>query len=312
MLKNVKRLRLLSLIITILFLVTAQAYGAGYANPHLLVSPADIEKNMGKWIVLDCRPTAAYNEGHIPGAIHLGDTCSRALRDITGPAGHIADMTEMKRQGEIEKILGRAGISPDKTVVVYGDEVDANTQSAGVGFFVLEYWGHKDVRFLNGGMNAWRGAGMKVETKPTKLPATKYKANPNPKILATTDEVIKIAKGEVKGVQLVDYRTPDEYSGKTPGRRVSALRGGHIPNTTVNINHVGLYDKETGKIKTAAELEKLHAKLDKTKRTIGYCRTGTRSSLAYFVQRLMGFKDPANYQDSWIYWSSREDLPIAR
>jgi len=303
MLKNVKRLRLLSLIITILLLVAAQAYSAEYANPKLLVTPADIEKNMGKWIVLDCRSKADYDAGHIPGAIHSGDTCSKGLRDIAAD-----EVTRQKKQEDIEKILGDAGISPDKTVVVYGDKKDSNVQSAGVGFYVMEYWGHKDARFLNGGIDSWTAEGKKLETAPTKLPATTYKANPNPKILATTDEVLKIAKGEVKGVQLVDCRTPDEYSGKTPGKAVK--KGGHIPNTTAHINHLDLYDKETGKVKTAEELEKLYAKLDKSKKTIGYCRTGTRSSFGYLVKKLMGFKAPVNYQDSWVVWGNREDLPI--
>lgn len=300
MLKNVKKLSFLSLIIAILLLVTAQAYSAEYANPKLLVSPADIEKNMGKWIVLDCRPKAAYDTGHIPGAIHLGDTCAKAMRDV------LPDVTRQKKAEDIEKILGDAGISNDKTVVVYADVKDIT--SAGVAFFVLEYWGHKDTRFLNGGIEAWTTEGKKLETAPTKLPAAKFKATAKPKILATTDEMLKIAQGKVKGVQVVDDRTPGEHAGTD----VRAKRGGHIPNTTLNVSHTELFDKATGKIKPMAELEKLYANLDKSKRTIGYCQTGTRSSLSYLVKRVMGFKDPANYQDSWIVWGNREDLPIAK
>lgn len=221
MLKNVKRLRLLSLIIIILLLVTAQAYGAGYANPKLLVTPADIEKNMGKWIVLDCRPKAGYDAGHIPSAIHLGDTCAKAMRDT------LPDVTKQKKAEDIEKILGDAGISNDKTVVVYADVKDIT--SAGSAFFVLEYWGHKDTRFLTGGIEAWTAEGKKLETAPAKLPAAKFKATANPKILATTNDMLKIAKGEVKGIQVVDDRTPGEHAGTD----VRTKRGGRIPNTTL-------------------------------------------------------------------------------
>lgn len=300
-----KMLRFLSLMVGILLVFTAQAYSAEYANLKLLVSPADIEKNMGKWIVLDCRSKADYDAGHILGAIHIGDTCSKGLRDIAADG-----VTRQKKQEDIEKVLGDAGISPDKTVVVYGDIKDPNVQSAGVGFFVLEYWGQKDVRFLNGGMDAWTAEGKKLETAPAKLPPAKFKAAPNPKILASTDDVLKIAKGEVKDVNLIDCRSTDEYLGKTPGKDVK--RGGRIPNTTVHVNHLDLYDKATGKIKSMAELDALYGKVDKSKRTIGYCRTGTRSSLGYLVKRVMGFKDPVNYQDSWIVWGNREDLPIEK
>jgi thiosulfate/3-mercaptopyruvate sulfurtransferase len=73
-----------------------------------------------------------------------------------------------------------------------------------------------------------------------------------------------------------------------------------------------MYDKATGMIKSMDELEKLYGKLDKNKRIIPHCQTGTRSTLTYLAFRLMGFKNPANYDDSWIIWGNREDAPIEK
>ena len=205
-----------------------------------------------------------------------------------------------------EKILGDAGITSDKTVVVYADV--KGITSASVGYWILELFGQKDVRFLNGGIEAWEAAGKKLDTVEKKLPSAKYNANLMKSSIATTDEVLKVAKGTVKNVQIVDSRTPGEYAGTD----VRAKRGGHIPTTVLNVSHVETFDSKTGMIKSTEELEKLFGKLDKNKRTIPYCHTGTRSTLLYLIFETMGFKDVANYDDSWIIWGNREDTPIEK
>ncbi len=292
-------------------LVGSSAFGSQYANPQLLVSPADIEQHAGQWVVLDCRDVKAvkdkktgetlhgYDDGHIPGAVNLGGDCSKVLRTKE-------DETVFKDTKKYEQILGNAGISNGNTVVVYGDI--PRITHATVGFWILEYLGQKDVRFLNGGINAWEAAGKKLETAETKLPPKHYRVHLVRSRIATTEEVLKIAKGEVKGPQIVDARTPAEYAGTD----VRAKRGGHIPHCALNVSHTELYDKATGKIKSMDDLEKLFGKLDKNKRIIPHCQTGTRSTLTYLAFRLMGFKDPANYDDSWIIWGNRNDTPIEK
>ena len=89
--------------------------------------------------------------------------------------------------------------------------------------------------------------------------------------------MLKIAKGEAKNSQLMDSRTPGEYAGTD----IRAKRGGRIPHCDLNVSHVETFDKKTGMIKSADELEKLFGKLDKNKRVIPYCQTGTRSTLTY-------------------------------
>lgn len=299
------------LLAVFILLIGSSAFSADYANPKLLVTPADVEKHAGTWIVLDCRDVKTtadkktgatlqgYSDGHVPGAVNLGGDCSKVLRTKE-------DDTVFKDTKKYEQILGNAGISTGNTVVVYGDI--PRITNATVGFWILEYLGQKDVRFLNGGIKAWEDAGKKLDTAETKLPPKHYKVHIVRSRIATTEEVLKIAKGAVKGTQIVDARTPAEYAGTD----MRAKRGGHIPHCVLNVSHTELYDKATGKIKSMDDLEKLFGNLNKNKRVIPHCQTGTRSTLSYLAFRLMGFKDPANYDDSWIIWGNSEDTPIEK
>ncbi len=309
-------------------------------NPHLLVTPTDIETNMGKWIILDCRDKASYDEGHIPGAISLGERCETLIRDsqkIIEKIGSdspkaikeaVADGKidkntliagfRLRPAEDIEKIFAHAGISLDKTVVIYSDRMDTMTGAYLVPFFALEYLGHRDVRVLDGGLAAWTAEGKTLEQKENKLPPTGFKADVIQGKLVTTNEVLKIARGEIKDVQLVDTRLIAEYLGDAvapPGAPLEKAieRGGRIPKTTINVPHILQYkDTETLKVKPLERLERMYLTLDKNKRTIVYCVTGTRASLNYFVLRLLGFKDVGIYYDSWLVWGNDKSLPVEK
>jgi thiosulfate/3-mercaptopyruvate sulfurtransferase len=298
------------------------------ANLQLLVQPADLEKNLGKWTVVDCRPKDLYDEGHIPTAIHLGETCNDFFRedlDIKG-IGVVKEINLGKIE-EIEKKLGQAGISMDKTILFYDQREDPGevwkdrfygifAGYAFVPFWYLEWMGHKDVKVLDAGIGSWVAEGKALETKPNKLLPTTFKANVNERRLATVDEVLKIAKGEIKDIQLVDNRIPDEFMGKSQSPPKHFLEdkvrwAGRIPNTVLHVPHFMQFsDPQTAKLRPMFQLKRLYASLDKDKRTVLYCYIGNRISLSYFVMRYLGFKDPAIYHDSWIVWGNEGNLPI--
>lgn len=274
------------------------AFGVEYPNAGLLADIAVVADNIGKadWVVVDCRDEHAYSAGHIPGAINLGGACGKVLRDPTLRA---------KKVPELEKLLGNAGIDIDKHIVVYADA--KLITSASVAFWILESLGCDNVHFLNGGIEAWKDAGKSVDKSEKKPAPAMFKAKPVKPRTADGGEILKIAKGEIKDVSVIDSRTEKEHAGSD----IRALRGGYIPNTTMNVSHVKTYDVQTGKLHTMGELETLFGKLDKNRRTIAYCQTGTRSTLTYLELRLMGFKDPANYDDSWIVYGSNVEYPVA-
>ncbi|MBI4824550.1 MAG: sulfurtransferase [Nitrospirae bacterium] len=297
------------------------------ANLHLLVQPADMEKNLGKWTVVDCRPKDLYDEGHIPTAIHLGETCNDFFRDdlVVEGIGMIEDL-KLGDVGELEKKLSKVGISMDKTILFYDQREDPGETSKGryygqfagyvfVPFWYMEYMGHKDVRVLDGGIGAWKAEGKPIEQKANKLPPTQFKADVQRNRLATTEEVLKIAQKE-EDAQLVDNRTMDEYLGEHQSPPKHFLEGkvrrmGRIPNTKLNVPHYFQFiDPNTAKLRPTYQLARLYQSLNKDKRTVLYCYIANRISLSYFVLRLLGFNDPAIYHDSWIVWGSDLSLPV--
>ena len=285
-----------------LLLAAGFAVAAEWANPDLLVSPETVKENIDKpdWVVIDARDLKDYAQGHIPGAISLGKRVKKALRDSTARV--------YKDVSKYEKLLGKAGIDNNTHVVFYHGNEKTLTDAT-VGFWVLEYLGHDKVHFMDGGLEAWRNSGFRLEKDPTiKAPKT-FVAHVVPSRYASTDEILAIATGNENDVQLIDSRSTKEHDGLD----IRALRGGHVPNTTLNVAHkdtmIKELDKKTEKMEATGFInaDAVHEKfdsLDKNKRTISYCQTGTRSTLTYLEFRLLGFKDPANWDDSWRVYAS--------
>lgn len=212
--------------------------------------------------------------------------------------------------------FAQAGITTGKTVVIYSDRKDIGPGYHAVPFFTLEYLGHKDVRILDGGIEAWIEEGRPLEQKENRLPPSDFKAELVKQRLSTTEEVLKIAKGEAKDVQLIDTRLIDEYVGKAatpPGHFLAkaAGRSGRIPNTILNVPHFYQFaDMQTLTLRPIWQLERLYASLDKNKRTVLYCYLANRAAFSYFVLRMLGFENPAIYHDSMIVWGNDESLPV--
>ena len=285
------------------------ADAAKWANPGLLASPETVKANIGKsdWVVVDCRGLKDYVKGHIPGAISLGNKCSKALRDATSRM--------FRDPSKYEKLLGKVGIGNDTHVVFYHGDMSTLT-AATVGFWVLEQLGHDKVQVLNGGLDAWRKAGNRLDSKPTIKKAASFKAKPIASRYAATDEILQIAKGQASSTQLIDSRTGKEFKGKD----VRAIRGGHVPNVTIQVSHKDTLaqrkNAKTGKMERVAyfdpdQVEKAFGSLDRSKRTIAYCQTGTRSTMTYLQLRLAGFTNTANWDESWRVWGSQLEYPVA-
>ena len=288
---------------------TGSASAAQWANPQLLTTPGAVKKNINKpnWVVVDCRSLKDYVKGHIPGAISLGNNCHKALRDATSRV--------FRDISKYEKFLCKVGIGNNTNVVLYYGTSARSIPQATVAFWVLEYLGHDKVSVLNGGIGAWRKAGNRLDAKPTRKAPTTFKANVKKSRYGSTDEIVQVATGKASS-QLIDSRTKKEHIGKD----MRAIRGGKVPNTTINVSHVDTLaqakNAKTGKMGatpyfSADVVAAKFASLDKNKRTVAYCQTGTRSTMTYLQLRLLGFKDPANWDDSWRVYGSTLSLPVA-
>jgi len=296
------------------------------ANMQILASADDVEKNARSWIVVDCRDRESYNEGHIPSAIHLGETCNDFFRgDLEVKTQGLFKNLGMRPVEELERKLGAAGLSMDKTIVFYDGKMGNPTVGKSYGilagyafvpFWFMEYLGHQDVRVLDGGIMAWVAVDKPLETKDNRLGSTVFKANVMKNRLATTEELARA--GSDPNVQIVDTRTPAEYAGTSATPPNHFLEGkiaqaGHAAGVDLVAPHFYQFvDMETLKLRPVWQLKRIYASQDMGKRTVAYCILGNRSSMAYFVMRLLGFKDPANYHDSWFVYGNTDNVPVEK
>ena len=276
-----------------------------YAHPEVLVSTewvAAHAKDNGVRLVEVDVDTSAYDQGHIEGAIAWNwqtELQDALLRDLAEPKA-------------FEALLGKAGISPSTTVVLYGDN---NNWFAAWAFWQLKYYGHDKVLLMNGGRKKWLEEKRAVTTTVPSYAAATYKTKaPNASIRAKRDQVFDAI--EKRAAQLVDVRSVDEFTGKIiapPGMTETAQRAGHIP-TAANIPWSQAV-KEDGTFKSADDLKQLYGGkgINGEKEVIAYCRIGERSSHTWFVLKyLLGFPNVRNYDGSWTEWGNLVGAPIEK
>ena len=279
---------------------------ADYSNPGSLVSTqwvADHGSDANVRLVEVDVDTAAYEQGHIAGAVGWNwqsQLQQSVRRDIPSKA-------------EMEQLLGSAGIDNSTTVVLYGDN---NNWFACWAFWQLKYYGHNDVKVMNGGRAKWSAENRPLTTDVPSQAAKTYRASePNQSLRALRDQVL--ASVNAGNVALVDVRSPDEFAGillAPPALpQEGAQRGGHIPGAA-NIPWAQAAN-EDGTFKSADELQQLYGDkgIDGSKETIAYCRIGERSSHTWFVlTQLLGHSNVRNYDGSWTEWGSIVGAPIEK
>jgi thiosulfate/3-mercaptopyruvate sulfurtransferase len=278
---------------------------ADYAHPEVLVTTewvAAHAKDAGVRVVEVDVDTTGYDQGHVEGATAWN--WQTELQDAIR-----RDLAEPKA---FEELLGKAGISPDTTIVLYGDN---NNWFAAWAFWQLKYYGHEKVLLMNGGRKKWLEEKRPITNdKPTVTPASYKTKAPNAAIRAKRDQVFDAIDKHT--AQLVDVRSVDEFTGKIiapPGMTETAQRGGHIP-TAANIPWAQAV-KEDGTFKSADDLKQLYGAkgINGQKDVIAYCRIGERSSHTWFVLKyLLGFNNVRNYDGSWTEWGNLVGAPIEK
>jgi thiosulfate/3-mercaptopyruvate sulfurtransferase len=196
--------------------------------------------------------------------------------------------------------------------VLYGDN---NNWFAAWALWQLKIYGHKDVRLMNGGRKKWIAEGRELTKDAPKVAKASYKASaPDYSIRSFLPDVQKATSS--KSVELVDVRSPDEFTGKIlspPGLPETCQRGGHIPGAS-NIPWAKACNDD-GTFKSRDELKSLYeaAGISGNKPVIAYCRIGERSSHSWFVLKyLLGLKDVTNYDGSWTEWGNLVGAPVER
>ena len=279
---------------------------AEYAHPEVLVTTQWVADHVNdpkiRLVEVDV-DTSAYDQGHIAGAVgwnwqsQLQDNIRRDLID----------------KATLEKLLGQSGISNDTTIILYGDN---NNWFAAYAFWQLKYYGHKDVRLMNGGRKKWLEEKRPLTTDAPKISTATYRAtSPDESLRARKEQVFALLDKRGKG-QLVDVRSVDEFTGKIiapPGMSETAQRAGHIPSAA-NIPWSQAAN-EDGTFKSVDQLKALYQGKGVTGQdeTIAYCRIGERSSHTWFVLKyLLGYNNVKNYDGSWTEWGNLIGAPIEK
>jgi thiosulfate/3-mercaptopyruvate sulfurtransferase len=245
--------------------------------------------------------TSAYDKNHIKSAVRIdwkSDLQDPVRRDFVD-------------QGGFEKLLSAKGIANDDTVVLYGGN---NNWFASYAYWYFKLYGHDSVKLLDGGRKKWEldSRDLVDGAQVPERAATEYKAKAqDTSIRAFRDEAVAAIGNE----NLVDVRSPDEFSGKllAPAHlpQEQSQRPGHIPSArnipwSKNAN-------DDGTFKSDDELKELYAEeqVDLAKDTIAYCRIGERSALTWFVlHELLGVENVKNYDGSWTEYGSLVGVPI--
>jgi len=250
-------------------------------------------------LILDCRfnlldknlGEQEYAEGHIPGAFHL-----HLENDLSGPLSTHGGRHPLPTAEAFTNTLQLLGLNTGRDVVVYDD---AHPMYAARAWWLLRYFGHNQVRVLDGGYKAWVAAGEPVDRRQTEKPA---RGN----FLATAGKQPTVDFEQVKrdatGVNLIDSRDPSRYNGVTEPIDPVA---GHIPGA-VNFPWQSSLDS-AGKYKDAARLAEHWTSLNKEKETVVYCGSGVTACANILSLNLAGITATL-YPGSWSDWCSYQRL----
>jgi thiosulfate/3-mercaptopyruvate sulfurtransferase len=262
----------------ILLLMSTGVFGANVG----VIEVQKFSRNPGAWVVLDGRPKAQWQAGHVPGA-HSFSWENYTRTDEKGVQFKVLSPREMA------DALAALGIGEKTAVVVYGD---ADTSWGGEGWlvWVLSWLGHQgEVRILSGGIQSWRAANLSVEKGEVRYrgPRLRYQVALQPQLDISTGELRKV----LGKVTLVDTRsTWERLRGTLPG--------------AVAISWEDFFAGKDRHPLPPAEVKKLLAKhgVDLRKPVVYYCTGGIRSGYAWMVHTLAGLPNGRNYEGGMEEW----------
>jgi thiosulfate/3-mercaptopyruvate sulfurtransferase len=280
----------------------------GYTNPGILVSTDWVEEHLHDnsiRLIESNEDQLLYPSEHIEGAVQVdwtNDLNDQMTRDYID-------------KNKFEKLMSRIGVTPETTVIFYGDK---NNWWACYAFWVFQLFGHTNAKIMDGGRIKWEKENRPMTREVPQYPKSAYHAKEidASQIRAFRDDVFD----QIEAKQpLIDVRSPEEYSGERlhmegyPNE--GSLRGGHIPGAK-NVPWARAANSDDGTFKSAEELRGIYMDEQGLKagdQVIAYCRIGERSSHTWFVlTHLLGFKKVRNYDGSWTEWGNLVRAPIER
>ena len=301
-------MKIIRYLVAVIFLSLISLGGAVRAQSSSIVDLEYVKSAQQRGVIIwDVRASNQYLEGHIPGAINVGDI-GTVLRDPNRE-----DFIDL---AEINSIFNKAGLDINKEIIVYGSR---GNPYAYFGLFTINYFGGKQAKVFHDGIDGWADAGLLIEKTPSTLASINVRLIPQEYLVVTNEQMRSLYNNQ--SVQVVDARTFNEFKGND----VRAIRGGHIPGAVSIPYEQNWKDPATGSklakkevktnvgmsLKSKDELNALYSKLDPNKETVVYCQSGVRAAETATVLQNLGYKNVKIYDSSWLGWASHLASPVA-
>ncbi|WP_417518149.1 sulfurtransferase [Minwuia sp.] len=280
------------------------------SGADLIVTPAWVEAHLDTVRVIDCsvrfepRPVGssiihscrdAYLAAHVPGAAYL-----HMVDDLSDPQGAYA--FTLAPQAQIDRVLSAIGVTPDDTIVVYGNP-EGTPVAVTRAWWVLTVSGCRDVRIMDGGLARWTAEGRSVSMGEERFTPSVFKGQRDETAVARKAEVAEAIRGDAL---LINALSPQQHAG-TGGAHYG--RPGHIPGST-NIPAQDLMDPATGAFAPVEEIRAAFADLSPDRAAITYCGGGIAAAATLFAMKVSGHDRVTLYDNSLLEWSTEPDLPM--
>ena len=301
-------MKIIRYLVAVIFLSLISLGGGVRAHSSSIVDLEYVKSAQQRGVIIwDVRASNQYLEGHIPGAINVGDI-GTVLRDPNRE-----DFIDL---AEINSVFNKAGLDINKEIIVYGSR---GNPYAYFGLFTINYFGGKQAKVFHDGIDGWADAGLLIEKTPSTLASINVRLIPQENLVVTNEQMRSLYNNQ--SVQVVDARTFNEFKGND----VRAIRGGHIPGAVSIPYEQNWKDPATGSklakkevktnvgmsLKSKDELNALYSKLDPNKETVVYCQSGVRAAETATVLQNLGYKNVKIYDSSWLGWASHLASPVA-
>jgi len=212
---------------------------------------------------------------------------------------------------DLERLLSKHGVETDSVIVLY-DNLTSRLSTRM--YWTLQYYGHQNIRILDGGEQAWLSAGYPLVEEAPHYAASIYEVSEiNSELLADREYIVEgLARNEIV---LVDGRPSAQYTGDTPGKvfhtGVEHNRKGHIygaKNVVWKDNF-----RPDGTFKSIEELRELYLQhhVEDGKPVVTYCNEGLHAAPPWFVlHELLGYEDVRLYDNSLAEWANDTQTPM--